>query len=370
MQTRREFLASTAAAAAVDAKPSGEWRNRQPGVAYRRLGRTGYMVCGMVMGGNTISPSNYEHVLLALDMGLNYLDTAPAYGRGASEQGYARVLGARKRDSFFLNSKVSLWDINRNKLFRDIFNSLPEGEQAKLKAEAAALIAGRRAADPDYIGNYFAGQRGELDDAALSNVMEKRYGRQIDRDKNYRKLILDSVDQSLRTLGTDHLDLLMCPHGANTGYELENFPEIFDAFEQLRKSGKVRHFGVSSHTDPAGVLDAAVKTRQYTAAMVAYNIVNHPYTADAIARAHKAGLGVIAMKAARPIHHGRNTGQPNDPARLKLIEDAVPGGSLKPPQKAYLWTLRNPNLSAVISELVNAQLVRENLPLASENKPA
>ena len=101
MQNRREFLTASAAGMAqilagkADAAPAGapgEWRNRQSGVAYRRLGRTGFMISEVVMGGNTIAPDNYEHILEALDLGLNYLDTAPAYGRGRSEQGYARVM--------------------------------------------------------------------------------------------------------------------------------------------------------------------------------------------------------------------------------------------------------------------------------------
>src|SRR5438477_7985951 len=133
MQNRREFLTASAAAVlapilatkadAAAAGSAGEWRNRQSGVAYRRLGRTGFMISEVVMGGNTIAPDNYEHILQALDMGLNYLDTAPAYGRGRSEQGYARVIGSRARDKFFLNSKVSLWDVNRGKLYKDIYDS-------------------------------------------------------------------------------------------------------------------------------------------------------------------------------------------------------------------------------------------------------
>ena len=69
-----------------------EWRNRQPGMAYRRLGRTGYMVSEIVMGGNTISPKNNKHVAMAIDMGLNYLDTSPAYGGGKSEEGYGEII--------------------------------------------------------------------------------------------------------------------------------------------------------------------------------------------------------------------------------------------------------------------------------------
>src|SRR5574341_301812 len=104
------------------------------------------MVSEVVMGGNYIRPDQYEHVLLALDMGLNYLDTAPAYGRGESEQGYAAVIKARGRDKFFLNTKVSLWDNNRNKLYRQIFDSLPQPERAKLRNMANEEIERRAAA--------------------------------------------------------------------------------------------------------------------------------------------------------------------------------------------------------------------------------
>ena len=126
----------------------------------------------------------------------------------------------------------------------------------------------------------------------------------------------------------------------------------------------MRHLGVSAHSDPAGILEAAVKANVYSAAMVAYNIVNHGYVRQALESARKHDLGVIAMKVARPVHQGRNNGKPDDPRRVRMVEQAVPG-SWKVPQKAYLWALRNPNLSAVISEMINADLVRDNLPLAA-----
>jgi aryl-alcohol dehydrogenase-like predicted oxidoreductase len=373
MLARREFLAYSARAAlmaaiagkadSAAADTRGEWRNKQSGMAYRKLGRTGYMISEVVMGGNLISPTNHDHVLMALDMGLNYLDTAPAYGNTASERGYAEVIRARKRDSFFLNTKVSLWDTNRSRLYKEIFDSLPESEQKKIQSQANEELERRRALAPDYFVNYFAAQKGEIEHAVLGNVMEKKYGRQIDREKNYKLLILTSVEGSLKRLGVDHLDLLMCPHGASSGYELKNYPEIFDAFEILKKAGKVRHLGVSAHNDPGGILEAATETGKYSAAMVAYNIVNHDYVEQGLARAHKAGVGVIAMKVARAVNHGRGTGAPNPPERVAKMERAVPG-SLKVPQKAYVWALRSRYLSAVISEMGNAQLVKENLPLA------
>jgi aryl-alcohol dehydrogenase-like predicted oxidoreductase len=371
---RREFLwlsAQAAVAAAVASKADaalsgapGEWRNKQSGMAYRRLGRTGFMISEIVMGGNLISPSNHDQVFYALDHGLNYLDTAPAYGNGQSELGYARVLKARKRDSFFLNTKISLFDVNRNKLYQEIFASLPEPEQKRLRSLAQDDIERRKALEPDYFCDYFPSQRGEVEQSALASVMEKKYGRSIDRNKNYKQLVFDSFEQSLKRLGTDHVDLLMCPHGASSGYELRNYPEVFDAFETLRKAGKVRHLGVSSHSDPGGVLEAAVDMKIYSAAMVAYNVVNHAYVDKALERAHRSGLGVIAMKVARPVHHGRNNGQPDDPQRVARIQSLVEG-PLKTPQKAYVWGLRSPHLSAVISEMGNMEITRDNLPLAA-----
>jgi predicted aldo/keto reductase-like oxidoreductase len=193
--------------------------------------------------------------------------------------------------------------------------------------------------------------------------MEKKYGRQIDRQKNYRDLIIQSVEESLGRLGTDHVDVLLCPHGANTPHELLNFPEILEAFEKLKKAGKARHLGVSSHTDPGGVLKAAVDAKVYSMAMIAYNICNHAYVDKALEEARRKDVGVIAMKVARPVWNGRAPRQPDDPARQALIQKAVPG-DLKIPQKAYLWALRNPAVAAVNSEMQNAELVRDNLPLA------
>lgn len=54
--------------------------------------------------------------------------------------------------------------------------------------------------------------------------------------------ITASVDNSLKALGTTHLDLLLI-HRPDP---LMDFDEIAEAFEALRAAGKVRHFGVSN----------------------------------------------------------------------------------------------------------------------------
>ena len=56
--------------------------------------------------------------------------------------------------------------------------------------------------------------------------------------------IIDSVDRSLKRLGTDYVDLFAL-HRPDTLMEPE---EVAAAFDELHESGKVRHFGVSNHS--------------------------------------------------------------------------------------------------------------------------
>jgi len=369
MLSRRDFLRITGGSTValglnselLESAPSPDWRNKQADMRYRELGKTGFMISRVVMGGNTINPDNYDHVLRAIDSGLNYLDTAPAYGRGRSELGYAKVIKARGRDRFFINSKVSVWKDNRRQLYQEIFESLEVSEQKKLLSMAAERLEARRALEPDYLVNYFGGQERQLNAAALGNVMEAKYGRKIDREKNYRQKIIDSVEESLGRLGTDYLDILMCPHAASTSEEILNYPETFEAFEILKKAGKVRQLGVSSHNDPAGVLEAAAEDNPYSVAMIACNVVNYPYMEKALAKASASGVGVIAMKVARAVFPGEGRA-PAATERIEKIQSKVEG-DWSVPQKAYLWALRNSHIDAVISNMEKHQHVTDNLVL-------
>lgn len=56
--------------------------------------------------------------------------------------------------------------------------------------------------------------------------------------------ILESVEGSLKRLGTDHLDYLLL-HRPDLLMEPE---EVAEAFDRLETQGKVLHFGVSNHT--------------------------------------------------------------------------------------------------------------------------
>ena len=339
-------------------RPEGEWRNKQSEMRYRRLGRTGFMISEIVCGGDPISPTNERHVELAIEMGLNYLDTAPAYGNGQSEMGYSAAIEGAKRQRVFLNTKISPFSPTRFEAYRRIFESLDGTEQAAILREANEDIERRRVTVPNYFGNYFTGQIRQVEQVAIANAMEKTFGAKIARRETYVETIIRSVEGSLSRLKTDHVDLMMCPHGAQSAAEVQ-IPEIYEAFERLRQQGKVRFLGVSAHSDPAGVLKAAMETGVYSMAMVAYNIMNRQYLEPVIEEAHRRDFGVIAMKTAQAVFNPDRSNKPI-PERAALLQQTVPG-ELNLHQKAYRLALNNPYLSAAISNMVNEQQVKENL---------
>jgi predicted aldo/keto reductase-like oxidoreductase len=121
----------------------------------------------------------------------------------------------------------------------------------------------------------------------------------------------------------------------------------------------------STHNDPAGVLRAARETGLYQVAMVAYNIINGGYMEREIELAKESGMGIIAMKVAMAVATHHKELQPIPEWRIQKVQRIVPGDE-KPPVKAYLWALQNPNISAVISNLWDEQHLNENLSVAGK----
>jgi aryl-alcohol dehydrogenase-like predicted oxidoreductase len=372
---RRAFIeGSVAAAAGLAASASGrparsaagspapEWRNRQPGMRYRRLGRTGFMVSEIVFGGDPVTPDNRRPVEMAIERGLNYLDTAPAYGQGKSEEGLAGVLRTVGRDKVFLTTKVSPLGGARNRAYLDVFAGLTRVEQEAVLKELADDVRKRDATLPTYMGNYFSGQLREIEQDALSDVLERRYRSKIDARATYADTIVRSVEESLRRLGTDHVDILMCPHGASSRAETQ-IPEVHETFQKLRQAGKVRALGVSAHNDPAGVLRGAVASGVYSVAMIAFNLVNRSFVEPALEEAGRADFGVIGMKLAQALFDPDRSPEPQG-ERVALLHRVIPGeGSVH--QKAYAFGLSNPALSAVVSNMADEKQVAENLVVAT-----
>lgn len=344
---------------------SQEWRNKQPGMTYRQLGNTGFMVSEFVNGGDPVSTKNNKQVEYAIEKGLNYLDMAPSYGGGDCEKGYGRIIdSSSKREKVFMTTKVSNFAGVRNRMYREIYNGLPEGKKKQVREKAASMRAERGVDIPGYYLTYWPGQERSMDPSYLSNAMVADYAHLVDGSKGFKDYIKNSLMGSLERTGQKYFDLLMCPHGANCPEEVQ-IPEIYQTLEELKKSGLVRYLGVTTHNDPAGVLRAATASDQYNVVMCAYNVINGGYLQEAIKEAKQAGLGIIGMKIAMAVATHHKKLQPLPKWRIDKVNQIVPG-DMKPPMKAYLWALQNPNISAVISNLWNETFVDENLSLAGQ----
>jgi predicted aldo/keto reductase-like oxidoreductase len=112
--SRRGFLRSTGAAVVGGTVISGaapgsasEGRLQQAGIReYRTLGRTGFEVSDISFGTGNLDNANV--LAVALDKGMNYIDTAEHYVNGRAERTIGEVLPGRDRSSLFITTKLNL----------------------------------------------------------------------------------------------------------------------------------------------------------------------------------------------------------------------------------------------------------------------
>lgn len=143
----------------------------------------------------------------------------------------------------------------------------------------------------DYYGEAFrAAGPGARERVFLASKTHAR-----DRDGALRLL-----DDSLRRLGTDHLDLWQL-HDLR---ELEDLDRIFgkggaiEAVERARADGRVRYVGITGHHDPA-ILVEAMRRYPVDTVLCAINPadpVRSPFVSTVVAEARSRDIGVIGMK--------------------------------------------------------------------------
>jgi predicted oxidoreductase len=151
--------------------------------------------------------------------------------------------------------------------------------------------------------------------------------------------IIASVENSLRCLRTDYIDLLLI-HRPDP---LADPREINDAFVQLRQSGKVHYFGVSNFLPSqfellASKLDVPLVTNQ-----IEYSVMNLGAHADgSLDLCQKLEICPMAWS---PLGGGRLFHEDSDQARrlretLTKLGRELGGASLE--QVALAWILRHP----------------------------
>ncbi len=338
-----------------------EWRNKQEGMVYRQLGRTGLMISELVYGTERNSPENTRPVEIAFEKGINYFDTAPAYNRGLAEETLAKVFNtSSKRDKVFIATKVTPFYTTRNRLYKEIFDKLNDSakEEIQNKANRSRLECGIERSE--YFMVYWPGQRNQLDGAFLSNAMMDKYGERVESSPELKKVIITSVEESLKRVGTEYFDVLHCPHAAATPEEI-SCPVIIETFRELKKQGKVKHLGFSTHHGMEALMNTAFELDYFDVILLAYNVINHAFLDPLLRKAKDKGIGLIAMKAAMAV------ATPYDPVqvpvpqwRVDKLNHIIPD-EMKLQVKAFLWALQNQDLSAVVAGMYTEEMVLENL---------
>jgi len=267
----------------------------------RNLGRTGYRVALFSLGGQaTIEKPDKEKeaveiVERALDLGVNYVDTAAAYGGPQRwSQRYIGQVMKRRRNETFLATKTN------------------------------------------------------------------------DRTRDGS---LKLLEESLRLLQTDHLDLWQV-HNLTRPDQVE---EIFakggamEALLQAREQKIVRFLGVTGHADP-DVLIEAIHRFPFDTILMAVNAADPhhlSFTAKLLPLAVEKEMGIIGMKVPA---RGRilNTWTPGKDDKGSWEGGAQPGKVTMKEALAYVLSLP---VSTVIIGCDNVQQLEQNIQLAREFNP-
>ncbi len=241
------------------------------GVVYRTLGKTGLKVSGVGCGIGLIPDPAV--LVRAVDLGVNYFDTARMYEKGKSEE----IAGAALR-----------------------------------------------------------GRRHKIVLASKTDALTKAD-------------VLKDMDDSLKALQTDHLDIWHL-HSRDTPDMITD--EAIEACETLKKQGKTRFIGVSAH-DINAVVDKIVKIGKFDVVQTTYSypIGSHMRNAS-IKKLYDAGIGVVAMKV------------------IVAVAGFIPPKEMKlkgvGPLAAIKWALMNPMISTTVPFAKNIAEVEMNFRAMTE----
>ena len=111
--------------------------------------------------------------------------------------------------------------------------------------------------------------------------------------------VTESIDQSLRRMKTDRVDIIQLQYGApDTGLLAPYRDEIIDAMIKAREAGKVRFLGFAGDNDSA---EWAVECGEFDALQTTFNLVDQRARKGLFASAREKDIGLIIK---RPLANG------------------------------------------------------------------
>lgn len=148
-----------------------------------------------------------------------------------------------------------------------------------------------------------------------------------------------SVERSLQRLRTDYVDVLVW-HGHSSPEEVSD-PRLFEFMSKMKKEGKTRFAGFSSHRNMASLLREGAKSNFHDVALVSYNFTHSKDLKEAVASAAQSGIGIVAMKT-----------QAGGYKKAKME-------GLSPHQAALNYILMDQNVSAAVPGVTTMEQIEE-----------
>jgi aryl-alcohol dehydrogenase-like predicted oxidoreductase len=298
---------------------------------YRRLGASGLKVPALSFGAGTFGGSG------------------PLFGAW----GNTGVTEARRLIDICLEAGVTLFDT------ADVYSN---GASEEVLGQA---IKGRRA------------------DVLISTKTSLPMGDGPNDSGSSRSRLIRSVDDALRRLGTDYIDLLQL-HAFDAGTPIE---EVLATLDDLIRAGKLRYVGVSNFSGWQVMKSLGLADRhgwpRYVAHQVYYSLVGRDYEWELMPLGLDQGVGALVwsplgwgrltgkIRRGQPLpegsrlHQTAEFGPPVDDERLFDIVDALDEVALETgrtiPQIAINWLLQRPTVSSVIIGARNEEQLRQNL---------
>ena len=97
----------------------------------------------------------------------------------------------------------------------------------------------------------------------LTKTGNLEMGRMLDAPASeVEKAVREELEGSLKRLQTDYVDLYISPYMTNSPAEA-TLPALQEALEKLKKEGKIRFTGLSTHFDYANICMAAIDGGYY-----------------------------------------------------------------------------------------------------------
>jgi pyridoxine 4-dehydrogenase len=162
------------------------------------------------------------------------------------------------------------------------------------------------------------------------------------------------VQENLRELGVDRLDLVYLRVGAQNGPGGEPVGDRFAALAALRDEGLIRHLGVSN-VDAAQLAEARA-VAPVAAVQNTFHVHHHAGDAALLAQCAQAGIAFVPFF---PLGGGND---PIDPARLEKVADRH---QATVPQVALAWLLASSPAVLPIPGTGNLAHLEENTAAAT-----